>query len=140
MSSPMGTFISGLKSAIEASAVTAPVKIRRDIETQEKKAASKEFVVLSPMEDALFRPESPGSYLAHPKVRLRCCVVYARDEASVTALSDLYHAVRNALYGLTIGGRRYMDVELTAEYQADAFETNLYFTECILTGEYQVST
>ncbi len=139
MSSPMGTFISGLKTAIEASAVTAPVKIRRNIETQEKKSATKEWVVLSPMEDALHRPESPSSYLAHPQVKMRCCVVYARDTASVTALSDLYHAVRNALYGLTIGGRRYMDIELTAEYQADDFVTNLYYTECILTGEYQVS-
>ena len=46
MSSPMGTFISGLKTVIEASAVTAPVKIRRDIETQEKKSGAKAFIVL----------------------------------------------------------------------------------------------
>ena len=139
MSSPMGTFISGLKTVIEASAVTAPVKIRRDIETQEKKMGAKEFIVLSPMEDKLERPESKVSYLAQPQVKVRCYVVYARDDTSVTKLSDLFHAVRNAIYGQDFGGRRSIDIELTAEYQADAFETNLYYTECILTGEYQVN-
>ena len=139
MSSPMGTFISGLKTVIEASAITAPVKIRRDIETQEKKMGAKEFIVLSPMEDKLERPESAVSYLAQPRVKMRCYVVYARDDVSVTKLSDLFHAARNAIYGQTISGRRSMDVDLTAEYQADAFETNLYFAECILTGEYQVN-
>ena len=138
MSSPMGTFIVAVKAAIDDSSVTAPVKIRRDIETQEKKAASREFVVLSPLEDTA-RPEVGSSYIANPKIKMRCCVVHARDTSSVTALADLYHSVRNALYGKSLGGRRYVDIELTAEYQADAFETNLYFTECILTGEYQVS-
>ena len=140
MSSPMGTFLAGIQTVIEATSITADFQLRRDVEIKSKKSGKQTYIVLSPMEEITVRPESPTSYLAQPVARMRLAVVYPTDASAITALTDLFQAVRNALFGQSFSGRRSLTVDIKGEYAFDDTTTNLYYLDLELTGEYQVST
>lgn len=139
MSSPMGTFLAGIQTAITDAGITADLQLRRDVEIKSKKSANKEYIALSPGEEVTERPESPTSYLAHPMAKMRLAVVYQTDSAAIAALTDLFQAVRNALFGQDFGGRRSLTIDLKGEYLFDDTTTNLYYMDLELIGEYQVS-
>lgn len=140
MSSPMATFLTGIQTAITAASITADFQLRRDIEIKSKKSGKQTYIVLSPMEEITVRAESPTSYLASPVVTMRIAVIHSTDSAAITALTDLFQKVRNALFGKDFGGRRSLTTDdFRGEYETDDTTTNLYFIDLELTGEYQVS-
>ena len=134
----MDTFTSGIKTAIEANAnITAPVKIRRSIEIDEKRDTAKLFVTIAPKKEWLERGESTNSYLVRVTASLRISAVYASDESAVSNLAELVMEVRKALYGQDFGGRMFVETDITGDYQTDDVTQNHYYYDMELTGEYQ---
>ena len=136
----MDTFTSGIKTAIEGnSSITAPVRIRRSIEVDEKKDTAKTFVTIAPSREWLERGESVSSYLVRVSAKIRCNAVYATDASAVSNLATLVMEVRKALYGENFGGRMFVETDIEGEYQTDDVTQNLYYYEMELIGEYQES-
>lgn len=137
----MDTFMTAIKMAIDASAnITAPVKIRRSLEINEKRDTAKTFVTIAAKKEWLERGENKTSYLVRVTAGLRISVVYAADGSALSALSTLVMEVRKALYGHDFGGRMFIESDLTGEYQTDDVTQNHYYYDMELTGEYQEST
>lgn len=137
---PMETFTTGIKTAIEATSVTAPVKVRRTIEIDEKRSASKTFVTIAPGTERLFRAEAPASYLVQVMARIRISAVYSTDAAAIAALAELVMDVRKALYGQSFSGRRFVSTDIDGEYQTDDVTQNHYYYDMEIYAEYQEST
>lgn len=136
MSTPMDTFLSGLTTAL--SAMSCPVTVQRDIEVQHKSMGyPKEWVTIVPMNDNFFKAESKTSYLVHTAAMLRVSAVSPTDAAAIAALTSLIHDIRDALYGQSFGGRRFVDDGLEFEFKNGGTDTNLIYAECELKGEYQ---
>lgn len=137
----MDTFTTGIKTAIEASSsISAPVKIRRSVEIDEKKDTAKTFVSITPGREWLERGESVTSYLVRVSAMIRCNAVYATDASAVSNLATLVTDVRKALYGQDFGGRMFVETDINGEYRTDDVTQNLYYYEMELIGEYQEST
>lgn len=136
MSAPMNTFLAGLGTALGS--LSCPVTIQRDIEVQYKGMGyPTEWVSITPMNDNFLRAESTSSYLVQVSAMLRACAVYPTDAAAIAAVGSLVQDVRQALYGQAFGGRRFVDEGLEFEYKNGNTDTNLYYAECELIGEYQ---
>lgn len=137
----METFTTGIKTAIEASAsITAPVKVRRTVEIDEKRNATRTFVTIAPGEERVSRAESPTSYIVELNANIRISAVYATDAAAITALAELVMNVRKAIYGQDFGGRRFVSTDIEGEYQTDDVTQNHYYYDMTLYSEYQEST
>ena len=137
----MDTFTAGIKTAIEANSnITAPVRIRRTVEIDEKRSSTKTFITVAPNDEQLSRAESTGSYLVQVTASIRISAVYSTDSDAVSNLAELVMETRKALYGQSFGGRRFVSTDISGEYQTDDVTQNHYYYDMELTGEYQEST